>query len=528
MSGHLFIINGDLTKIGCDAVLIPTSFGFGMETWKGALTTEQRDEVAQLRTNPGKSWGRNGVIPMKRIPNRPRLWLGNIGQVGDSSDFSVFEPFVEEFVSKAAKDIRSRTDAGRIYDWPLPRLAINVVGSGRGGARKKKGELVDGLVRSLRRLVGLFRVDIILVTYGDKPYAAAQRARLQHIGVDDQAIEENWAFENEPAGGLIEKARKLAQNAIDNHLVLFIGAGASKGAGLKLWPELLEDVATEAGIQSMDRFKDKDLRDQATILEHRLRLQHKDLRREVADRLDSNWYSLVHGLLASLPSSEAVTTNYDDLFEAAWGTAGRSLAVLPEHPARARGRWLLKLHGSVGKSDNIILTRADYLNMPRQYRALMGLVQGLLMMRHLMFVGYSLQDEDFHELIQEVRSARGGHSLKDLPGTVLSLHEDPLDTELWRQDLDIVAMTREANTSADGDRATRKAARQLEMFLDLVGYLSTTSAAFFLDPTYNALSEDEKDLRELLTKVALRTKGAKRGRVAYKVRQFLRQELGAN
>jgi hypothetical protein len=33
------------------------------------------------------------------------------------------------------------------------------------------------------------------------------------------------------------------------------------------------------------------------------------------------------------------------------------------------------------------------------------------------------------------------------------------------------------------------------MFLDLVCSLSTTSAAFFLDITYNKLSEDEKALR---------------------------------
>lgn len=424
MPGHLFVINGDLTKVACDAVFIPTDFGFNLKTWEGVLTADQKGEVAKLRANPARSWGRDGVIALKRVPNRPRLWLGNIGQVGDSSDFSVFEPFVEEFVTKAFPDISGTADDERIYPWPMPRLAINVVGSGHGGGSKKKGELVRGLVRTLLQLTDSLDVDIVLVAYGDKPYAAAQRARLQLIGGDDDAIESNWAFENEPSGSLVDRARRLAQRAIDNHLVLFVGAGVSKGAGLPSWQELLQEVAAEAEIQSMDRFSKKDLRDQATILEHRLRLHGSELRDAVAKRLESNWYSLAHGLLASLPSSEAVTTNYDALFEAAWGTAGRTLAVLPENPAQAGGRWLLKLHGSVDKADNIILTRADYLNMPRQYRALMGLVQGLLMMRHLMFVGYSLQDEDFHELIQEVRSARGDHGLQDLPGTVLALHED--------------------------------------------------------------------------------------------------------
>src|SRR5207302_7615765 len=54
-----------------------------------------------------------------------------------------------------------------------------------------------------------------------------------------------------------------------------------------------------------------------------------------------------------------------------------ALPILPHHP------------------EDIVLTRSDYLAMPRQYGALIGLVQGMLMMRHMMFVGYSLQDEDF-------------------------------------------------------------------------------------------------------------------------------------
>lgn len=31
MGGHLFIINGDLTKLACDAVLLPTDESFRIE-----------------------------------------------------------------------------------------------------------------------------------------------------------------------------------------------------------------------------------------------------------------------------------------------------------------------------------------------------------------------------------------------------------------------------------------------------------------------------------------------------------------
>ena len=96
-------------------------------------------------------------------------------------------------------------------------------------------------------------------------------------------------------------------------------------------------------------------------------------------------------------------------------------AILPDSPLNADGRWLLKLHGSVDGPEKIVLTRSDFLDMPRQYGALMGLVQGLLFMRHMMFVGYSLQDGDFHEVIHEVRAARGGLAVDGGRGTVLTL-----------------------------------------------------------------------------------------------------------
>jgi len=38
----------------------------------------------------------------------------------------------------------------------------------------------------------------------------------------------------------------------------------------------------------------------------------------VVKELSSEHYSLAHGLLAGLPVSAVVTTNYDDLFEKAW------------------------------------------------------------------------------------------------------------------------------------------------------------------------------------------------------------------
>ncbi|BBZ18629.1 SIR2 family protein [Mycolicibacterium gadium] len=408
----------------------------------------------------------------------------------------------------------------RIYNWPLRRLAVNMVGSGKGGGRGTKGHLASGLVETLSRLAKRHVIDIILVTYGNTPYAAAQWARRNYLVRANTS--DTWPLRDD----LITKAEELAQDAIEHQLVLFIGAGVSAGAGVDTWKGLLEGMAEKANFTDKERelLAKKDLRDQATLIESALRDSSDSFKKRVANRIaERKLYSLVHGLLASLPSKEAVTTNFDKLFEDAAAVSGSGIAVLPRDPRKTDGRLLLKLHGSVDDHQGMILTRSDYLRMPRQYGALMGLVQGLLMMRKMVFVGYSLSDEDFHELLDEVRAARGDSDDGVGRGTVLTLHDDPLERKLWQQDLDTVPMVIGENASSD----LPWAARQLELFLDLVGYLATTSAAFFLDRSYAELTKCESDLLKPLNELVRRTADSAPRTVGSQVKEFLTR-LGAN
>src|SRR5262249_34866964 len=125
----------------------------------------------------------------------------------------------------------------------------------------------------------------------------------------------------------------------------------------------------------------------------------------VADRLGATHYSVVHALLATLPTTEAVTTNYDTLFEMASAAVGRPVDVLPYQAASGSRPWLLKLHGCVSKPADIVLTREDYLRYDSSRAALAGLVQGLLITRHMLFVGFSLVDDNFHRIADAVRLA---------------------------------------------------------------------------------------------------------------------------
>lgn len=523
MGGHLFIINGDLTKVACDALLIPTDSECKIEDhWLGFL--ESRDYAKP------DSW-KLGDVFLSASDATPHVWLGNIGQPTHSADFESFAPTVEAFVSQATTRMDSVDAGARICAWPKLRLAVNVVGSGAGGGIGMKGNLTLGLVQTLSELASTHEVDIVLVTWGEKAYAAAQRARRQVIGTNER---ETWKFHERANPELIHEARTLANEARMSQLVLFIGAGVSAGVGLPTWARLLQEAAEKAGFDAdqVQMLAKQDLRDQATLIDRRMREANgspidgrSQFKADVAAKLSATRpYSLAHGLLASLPSKEAVTTNFDVLFEQACKIAGTNIAVLPENPRAAEGRWVLKLHGGVNDPERMVLTRSDYLEMPRRYGALMGLVQGLLMLRKMVFVGYSLSDEDFHELVDEVRAARAG-ATEIVRGTVLSLAEDPLHKQLWDTDLDVVPMII-GKFDKDDPAKTGLAARELDLFLDLVGYLSTTSASFFLDDTYSDLAAGEKELRDSLVTLRASLQNCEPGPVAELVDAFLKG-LGA-
>ena len=222
-------------------------------------------------------------------------------------------------------------------------------------------------------------------------------------------------------------AERLAAYARASRLVLFLGAGLGREVGLPGWDELLAELA-ENVVEDLKGFAELPAVDRARILE--ARVGSEIMREQIGRRLGGrSTFSLAHVLLASLPVSEAVTTNYDDLFEQAAESVGRPVAVLPYDSVREADRWLLKLHGDAARGDDIVITRDDYLGFPAGRRALAGIVQALLITRHMLFVGFSLRDDNFHQIAYDVRKAAPQRAGDAALGTALFLEQaDMLET----------------------------------------------------------------------------------------------------
>lgn len=473
--GRLHVVEGDPAHVVADAVLVSTSGAMrSVGPPSSLLTPAARDRTADRRRD---GW------TLVRDPgtNDPPVWFANVTSCA---------PDVASFVALATRYVRAAARVSAAADHP--RIALGVLGAERRGMERHRGALITALVSTLSDLARDLSVDVVLTTHGIPQYSAVQHARRRRA-VDDTTRQ---LLASAPDGERLEAVvTELSQHALAGRLALFVGAGVSRGAGAPGWQELLDLMARDGGAHQdeLERLHELELRDQAQVIFRRL--GERRYERLLERHLASNRHALAHGLLANLDPHEIVTTNFDTLMEDAMGEARRP-AVLPNEAVGPDGRWILKLHGTITDPGSLVMTRSDYLGLPGRSQALLGTVQGMLMTKQMLFVGYSLTDDSFHKVVHEVRQSRAD---RDKLGTALTLFDDPMLDELWGDVIDIVPVARRPRRITDRDVAI--AARRLDHVLDEMALRASDIGAFLLDPSYDdMLDDDERLLRDAVSR----------------------------
>jgi hypothetical protein len=212
----------------------------------------------------------------------------------------------------------------------------------------------------------------------------------------------------------------------------------------------------------------------------------EDLQEWVQQRFAARPHGLAHALLAALPSREAATTNWDALFEQAVADTGQRLAVLPYDDPDDADRWLLKLHGDARRRTGIVVRRHDYLRFASEQSALAGIVQSLMFTRHMLFVGFSLVDDNFIRIADDVTRIVDRYAGRERDratlGTTVGLHDDPARRALWPH-LDHVLV-------ADGDMDTAERAHLLEGSWTSFAARLDRGLSYLLDERYVGLLGD--------------------------------------
>lgn len=159
MSGHLFVVHGDLLGVACDAILVPSGSGVDQagsvraghatSAWVGELGPAVQDSF--LDDAPDASRPVVRVIDRDGI-RRPAVWAGFSGDQGDES-LAFYTRVVDAFIAHAGAHARADSESGpRPLMSQRPLVAMPLVGSGEGGRRDDRGGLcLESSLRSRRR-----------------------------------------------------------------------------------------------------------------------------------------------------------------------------------------------------------------------------------------------------------------------------------------------------------------------------------------------------------------------------------------
>lgn len=225
--------------------------------------------------------------------------------------------------------------------------------------------------------------------------------------------------------------------------VLFVGAGASRAAGMPSWAELTEAMkgrilatarSTEER-QNLEGFLSSNdapaaaqlMRDQLGPYEYHQFLV-EFLRRPA--RL-----APVHQAFKRLPARVVITTNYDKLLERTFRGPDDTDPLVLFTPAQLgsiqemQQLTVVKMHGDIDHPETIVLTSDDYRGYFDRRKGLRNFVEHQFGFRTVLFVGFSLKDPNFDLIYEEAHATLLG---RGRPAYALMVGNNPFESAQWR------------------------------------------------------------------------------------------------
>jgi hypothetical protein len=193
---------------------------------------------------------------------------------------------------------------------------------------------------------------------------------------------------------------------------VFAGAGLSKSAGLVDWRTLLKDIAKDL---NLDINKETDL---IALAQYHTN-EHGNHRHRINQLLIDEFnkdikVTELHKILANLPIMTYWTTNYDKLIENALQEAGKTVDIKITEPNLAtnlsrRDAVVYKMHGDTQFPDQAVLTKDDYENYNSKRQLFTTSLQGDLVSKTFLFIGFSFSDPNIDYILSRVRVLLAGN-----------------------------------------------------------------------------------------------------------------------
>lgn len=188
---------------------------------------------------------------------------------------------------------------------------------------------------------------------------------------------------------------------------LFVGAGLSRSAGFVDWKGLLRDCAKELGL---DVDREHDL---VAVAQYHLNRRSRD--RSCLNQILKNEFDKPgkitknHDIISRLPIATVWTTNFDALIEGAYRKQGRIVDV--KHRDRDLGTTkknrevvIYKMHGDIASPDEVIICKDDYERYARKHEVFQNALEGDLVQKTFLFLGFSFTDPNLEYMLGHLRS----------------------------------------------------------------------------------------------------------------------------
>jgi translation initiation factor 2B subunit (eIF-2B alpha/beta/delta family) len=220
----------------------------------------------------------------------------------------------------------------------------------------------------------------------------------------------------------------LATKLKNGELAAFLGAGISKTykdprTG-KTYQGLLDASSIVERLVEKKSYLTKDLSFGQAFFLLKNQEGRTELERNILDFIDKPGISPLpaHELLANMPFSVFLTTNFDSLTEKSLTKSKKSYAsILDDNDVpRWRGTQLpvIKLHGCITRPDTLIAAEDEYIPIGLKNPVVEALVKTLLSKKTALFLGFALKDIDFKIIYDELM-----HNLKEhMPKSYAIVH----------------------------------------------------------------------------------------------------------
>ena len=197
--------------------------------------------------------------------------------------------------------------------------------------------------------------------------------------------------------------KQFAQQALDERISLFMGAGGSCDAGYPNWADLFYPIAKELGTpinESVDYYK--------LAQYYSNNFGQAELRKRINERINrNNFKSPLLDELIDIGFTNIWTTNFDNAIERNYQMRGILINKVFRDSDFSnidinRRINIFKMNGDVTNLEGVVATQSDYERYADTHRVMMMFFKRELISSTFLFIGYSFTDHLVLDCLSEI------------------------------------------------------------------------------------------------------------------------------